>query len=108
MNFELEKKWSELVNSLGKKEGEKPSIDSVIFVIGLQELNMDMSKLTKDQKLEVMHVGLCAIFTPYGYYEPLGRDEEGWIHFKTVKKFPNLNQKEQEEVIKEAIIEYYK
>ena len=54
-----------------------------------------------------MHIGLCVIFTPQGYYKPIGRDQDGWIHFDTVKKFPKLDADEQEEIIKEAIVEYY-
>ena len=107
MNFELEKQWRRLQLKLGEKIGESPEIDSILFVIGLQELNMEIDKLTKDQKVEVMHIGLCVIFTPQGYYKPKGRDKEGWIHFEPLKKFPNLNSDEQEEIIKEAIIEYY-
>ena len=107
MNFELEKQWRSLQHKLGEKMGESPELDSILFVIGLQELNMDFNNLTKDQKVEVMHIGLCVVFTPQGYYKPKGRDKDGWIHFESLKKFPNLNSDEQEEIIKEAIIEYY-
>ena len=107
MNFELEKKWRGLQDKLGEKTGEPPELDSILFVIGLQELNIDVKKLSKDQKIEVMHIGLCVIFTNQGYYKPKGRDKDGWIHFEELKKFPNLNSDEQEQIIKEAIIEYY-
>ena len=82
MNFELEKKWRGLQDKLGEKTGEPPELDSILFVIGLQELNMDVKKLSKDQKIEVMHIGLCVIFTTQGYYKPKGRDKDGWIHFE--------------------------
>ena len=48
MNFELEKQWRSLQLKLGEKIGESPEIDSILFVIGLQELNMEIDKLTKD------------------------------------------------------------
>ena len=67
-----------------------------------------MGKLSKDQKLDVIHIGLCVVFIPYGHYEVVGRDSEGWIHFKSIKKFPNLNAEDQEIMIKEAILDYYK
>ena len=54
-------------------------------------------KLSKDQKLDVIHIGLCVVFIPYGYYEPIGRDKEGWIHFKSIKKISKIKCKEQEE-----------
>ncbi len=108
MNFELERAWKDLLDSFHLDNLEYPDIDAILFVIGLQELNFKLGKLTKDQKLDVIHIGLCAIFTPYGYYEPIGRDNEGWVHFISKKKFPNLDPKEQEFMIKEAILDYYK
>tara|TARA_Y100001954_G_scaffold91678_1_gene100520 strand:+ start:1057 stop:1176 length:120 start_codon:yes stop_codon:yes gene_type:complete len=38
----------------------------------------------------------------------LGRDSEGWINFKSIKKFPNLNAEDQQIMLKEAILDYYK
>tara|TARA_Y100001978_G_scaffold109102_1_gene97448 strand:- start:699 stop:845 length:147 start_codon:yes stop_codon:yes gene_type:complete len=48
------------------------------------------------------------VFITYGYYEVLGRGSEGWILFKSIKKFPNLNAKDQQIMLKEAILDYYK
>ena len=61
MNFELEKAWQELIQSFQLDYDETPQVDAVLFVIGLQELNILKSKLTKDQKLDVIHIGLCAV-----------------------------------------------
>jgi hypothetical protein len=107
MNFELEKKWKEVVAMTTKGFGEALDLQSIIFLIGLQELNKGYMPLKKDQKIEVMHVALCTLLEPYGYYEFIGKDEDGWPHFKNVKPVPALNQKEQEEMIKEAIIDYF-
>ena len=99
MNFELEKAWQDLIQSFKLDYDETPQVDAVLFVIGLQELNMPFERLTKDQKLDVIHIGLCAVFIPLGYNEPIGRDQDGWIHFKPINKFQKLTSKEQEEVI---------
>jgi hypothetical protein len=107
MNFELEKKWRDVLAMTTKSFGEQLDLQSIIFLIGLQELNMGYQKLKKDQKIEVMHVALCTLLEPYGYYEFVGKDEDGWPHYKNVKAVPALNQKEQEEMIKEAIIDYF-
>ena len=85
MNFELEKAWKSLLDSFHLDNIERPDVDSILFVIGLQELNFKTGKLSKDQKLDVIHIGLCVVFIPYGYYEVVGRDKEGWIHFKSIK-----------------------
>jgi len=44
---------------------------------------------------------------PTGYYEFVGRDEDGWPHFELKKPLPELNQRDQEHLMKEAILEYF-
>ena len=68
MNFELESKWRKTIQKISKNFDEQLDIQAILFLIGLQELNIDIEKLTKDQKIEVIHVGLCTILSPYGYY----------------------------------------
>ena len=78
MNFELEKSWRDTVAVASKHFGENLDMQSILFVLGLQELNKGYVDLTKDQKLEVMHIAICTLLEPYGYYEFMGRDEDGW------------------------------
>ena len=107
MNFELEKKWRETVKHASVHFGEDLDMQSILFMIGVQELNKGFQKLSKDKKVDVMHIAVCSVLEPAGYYEFLGRDEEGWPHYKNIKKMPPLNEKEQEIMMKEAIIEYF-
>tara|TARA_Y100001968_G_scaffold333674_1_gene398248 strand:+ start:5323 stop:5733 length:411 start_codon:yes stop_codon:yes gene_type:complete len=107
MDFKLENKWRKTIDKISVNFGEKLDIQTILFLIGLQELNLNFEKLTKDQKVEVIHVGLCTVLEPYGYYTKLGIDSEGWPHFENSKKIPNVKEKEQEQIIKEAIIDYF-
>ncbi len=107
MNFELEKKWRDTVQDASKHFGETLDLQTLIFLIGLQELNKGYQKLKKDQKLEVMHIAICTLLEPYGYYEFIGKDDDGWPHFENIKKLPPIGQHEQEDLIKEAIIDYF-
>lgn len=108
MNFELEKSWRETVAIASKHFGEDLDMQSIIFVLGLQELNKGYIDLTKDQKLEVMHIAVCTLLEPYGYYEFMGRDEDGWPHFEKRDELPSLSESEQEDLMREAIIDYFK
>jgi hypothetical protein len=76
-------------------------------MIGVQELNKGFQKLSKDRKVDVMHIAVCSVLEPAGYYEFLGRDEDGWPHYENIKKMPHLNDMEQDSMMKEAIIEYF-
>ena len=107
MNFELEKKWRDTVKEASKHFGEILDLQTLIFLIGLQELNLGYQKLKKDQKIEVMHIAICTLLEPSGYYEFIGKDDDGWPHFENIKKLPPIDQHEQEDLIKEAIIDYF-
>ena len=107
MNFELEKNWRETVGKVSEHFGEILDMQSILFMIGVQELNKGFQKLSKDRKVDVMHIAVCSVLEPAGYYEFLGRDEDGWPHYENIKKMPHLNDMEQDTMMKEAIIEYF-
>lgn len=106
MEIEFKKKWDDVKKRLDKRFESDLDVQAILFIIGLQELGQKVEKLSKDQKVDVMHVAVCAILEPYGYYEYDGRDKDDWPHWTTTHKIPRLNQQEQEHLIKESIIDY--
>ena len=65
-------------------------------------------KYSKDEKQDLMHIAVCKLMSQFGYYELEGLDQEGWPHWKLVKKLPPLTLKEQDLLLKQAVIEYLK
>lgn len=107
MEIEFQKKWDSLVLKLNDRFNDDLDVQAILFLIGLQELGLKVEKLSKDQKLDVMHIAVCALLEPYGYYEYEGRDKDDWPHWKATKKLPKLNNKEQEYLIKSSIVDYF-
>jgi len=107
MDFVFEKAWNETVSRISLSFGEKLDYAAILFLIGVQELGQDFQKFKKDEKLELMHVGICTLLMPYGYYNFVGRDEEGWPHFERVENLPPLNPEDQELLVKKAIVKYF-
>ncbi|MCG9911278.1 MAG: hypothetical protein MH137_08245 [Flavobacteriales bacterium] len=105
-NEELNIRWAELVKKLNLRFDQDFELDGILFMIGLQELNQFERKLNKDQKMDVMHIAVCTLLAPYGYYKFIGRDEEGWPHFEATDTLPHLKPMQQHSLIKEAILEY--
>lgn len=106
MDFELEAKWRKVTDHFKEEHGDL-DVSSVLFLIGVQELGQGYLKLSKDKKLEVMHIGVCTVLGPYGYYEFSGVDDDGWPHYDLKQKLPPLNNKEQQQLLKEAVINYF-
>lgn len=107
-NEDLNKQWAELVKRLNTHFDQDFELEGILFMIGLQELNKGYIKLNKDQKMEVMHIAVCTLLTPYGYYNFIGRDPDGWPHFEATEKLPYLKPIQQHQLMKEAVIEYLK
>jgi hypothetical protein len=92
--------------SLGKDS--LPDFQTMLFLIGVQELGrVPKSKFSKEEKRDLMHIAVCTLLEPEGYYEFEGRDQDGWPHWKEVRTFDIKGVKEQEEFLISRIINYF-
>lgn len=105
---EAEKEFNNVLDSLAKQFGDDIDEQAILFLIGLQELGKGKVKLSKNEKLDVMHIAICTLLTPYGYYEYEGLDKDGWPHWKVNEKLPPLKPAQQQLLMRQAIIEYFK
>ena len=105
----LKDRWDYLVEELTKQfsEGDLLNLDSIIYLIGVQELGQGKRQFKKDEKVNLMHIAICKLLEPYGYYEFDFFDKDGWPHYKIVTDLPNLKPGEQAVLMKEAIIHYF-
>ena len=109
LNPELEKNWKQLVKQLSERfgDGEELNLQGVLFLIGVQELGKGRQNFSKDQKVDLIHVAICRLLSPYGYYEYEGKDKDGWPHWKINEKLPHLKPGQQMQIVKQSIIEYF-
>ena len=109
MSSDLKTKWNNLKTKLSVDflDNEIIDLDSIIFLIGLQELGQFQKRFNKQKKLEVIHIAVCKLLSDYGYYEFDYVDNDGWPHYKLIKKLPNLKAGEQTILMKKAIINYF-
>lgn len=104
---EFQQQWSSLVQKLEKRFGEQLDFDGIIFLIGIQELGKGNIKLSKNQKLDVIHIAVCKLLSYYNYYRFVGIDKDGWPHYEATEKLPHLSAIQQHKLIKSAIIDYF-
>jgi hypothetical protein len=105
----LKEKWDLLVNKLTNQfaDGDELNMDGIIYLIGVQELGQSHPEFKKDDKVNLMHIAICKLLEPYGYYEFDYFDDDSWPHYKTLTELPNLKPGEQTVLMKEAIINYF-
>ena len=108
MDLELAKEWNEVVKKLEAQFGADLDEQGILFLIGVQEFGKGKQEFSKDQKMDIIHIAICTLLTPYGYYEYEGMDAEGWPHWKPTAKLPHLKPMQQSLLMKEAIVDYFK
>jgi hypothetical protein len=108
-DIQLKERWEQLVQMLSDKfsQGEDLDLDAIIYLIGVQELGKFSQTYKKDEKLNLMHIAICRLLEPYGYYEFEYFDNEGWPHYKIKEELPPLKAGEQSVLMKEAIVNYF-
>jgi hypothetical protein len=106
---QLKQRWELVVEKLSAQfaDGERLDLDAIIYLIGVQELGQIHTTFKKDHKLDLMHIAICKLLSPYGYYELDFVDEEGWPHYKVLEQLPHLKAGEQSVLMKEAIVNYF-
>lgn len=107
MDYAVEIRFRTLLSELEPKFGPI-DLQALLFLIGVQELGKGHQNFKKDDKVNLMHIAICTLLEPHGYYEFKGRDKDGWPHFELCKDLPLLDDKEQEHLIKDAAIDYFK
>jgi hypothetical protein len=45
-------------------------MEAILFLISLQETDAAQTDQTKEQKQEIMHVGVCTLLIPSCYFAP--------------------------------------
>ena len=104
---DLQTRWWALEAKLIERFGKKPDMETILFLIGVQEFGQVKEKFTKEQKQDLMHIAICKVLSYSGYYSLEGLDKEGWPHWKLVKKLPRFDLLEQEKLLKMHVMEYF-
>lgn len=106
---QLKERWETVVSLLSDKfaDGEMLDLDAIIYLIGVQELGKFKNEFKKDDKVNLMHIAICRLLEPYGYYEFDYFDNEGWPHYKVKEELPTLKAGEQSVLMKDAIVNYF-
>ncbi len=105
----LKTRWESLQNRLSEQfaDGDLMQLDAIIYLVGVQELGKPQDKFKKDDKVNLIHIGICTLLEPYGFYEFDFVDEDGWPHFNNISKLPVLKAGEQTVLMKEALVSYF-
>ncbi len=100
-------RWYQVRNRVKEQFGDRPDINAMLFIIGMNEVGVVKDSWAKEEKQDLMHVAMCKLLSNDGYYHLTGHDADGWPVYEQTKSLPVLSLKEQDELLKLKIIEYF-
>ncbi|MBK8706389.1 MAG: hypothetical protein IPN33_24380 [Saprospiraceae bacterium] len=108
--WEQEFEWVQLRHRLKERfhRDTLPDLNAVLFLIGIQELGFVKPAFTKEEKQDLMHIAVCRLLSDDGYYEFIGRDADGWPHWRAIRLLNTKGLEDQEQFIITKIISYFK
>ncbi len=108
-DLQLKNRWDKVVTHLSNQfaDGDILDLDAIIYLIGVQEFGKFKQEFKKDEKLNLMHIAICRLLQPYGYYEFDFVDKDGWPHYTVKEELPALKAGEQSILMKDAIVSYF-
>ena len=103
----LQYRWAKLLDILKQQFGKKPDLEAVLFLVGVRELGGGTTEFTKEQKVDLMHIAICVILAPSGYFKLGHQDQDGWPHWEQVNELPFIDIFSQEVFLKSHIVDYF-
>ncbi len=108
-NWEIDFNWLKVRHFVKDafNASELPNLETILFLIGMQELGIAVTELSKKRKLEITTLGICKVLSLEAYFEKSGYDDEGWPVWKELKPFKPANDTEKEKILKQLTIKYF-
>lgn len=109
-NWELDFEWLRVQHIVKEtmQRDKLPDLQSILFLVGVQELGWLQKTFSKEEKQDLLHVAVCKLLSYDGCYEFVGRDEDGWPHYKQVLEHPSGSIDDQEILLKMHLITYFR
>mgnify|MGYP006927982049 FL=1 len=109
-DWELDFEWLRVQHYVkdSMRRESLPDLNIVLLLIGMQELGRWKKGLTKEEKQDLMHIGVCRLLAQEGYFEFVGRDADGWPHYRQIREMSAKNTLEQERLLKSHAVQYFR
>lgn len=101
--------WNIVDNFFAENFGTESNvpIETILYLIGIQELGSGKQNYSKDDKVNLIHIAVCRLLQPFGFFEFSHYDDDGYPHFTELQPIPDLKPNEQSLLMKKSVIQYF-
>ena len=107
-NWELDFHWLKVRHFIKDtfQTASLPDMETILFLIGVQELGRLQPQFSKEEKMDLMHIAVARLLSVEGYFKLEGKDAKGWPVWE--EKIPlDFDEKTRNTKLKHLIIEYF-
>lgn len=105
--LDVNETWKLVTARLETQFGKKLDMNAILLIIGIRELGKVKETFTKEEKVKLMHIAVCRIFSPSGYYALRGHNHQGWPQWEKMMDLPFGDVFEQESLLRQHIVNYF-
>ena len=101
------KNWNELCSLLAEKFGTEADLNSVLFLIGMRERGLTFQPFSKEEKMNLIHLGSCVLYPEMGLTENIGTDRDGWPLFVQRTVAADIPEERKHKVLQDCALRYF-
>jgi len=107
LNRELMDKWKVLNERLKTEYGIDSNTDSILYLIGIQELGRGFEDFSKEEKMDLISMAKAKLLSKIGLFKEKGRDEAGWIIFEKAENYEEMIIDNKNKALQDLILDYF-
>ena len=100
-------KWEKVLQYVENIFGIEPDMLSILYLIGIQEYQQGFKNYSREEKHDLIGLARCKLLESKEFYIFEGLDRFQLPVWKKNPKKNIANEQEEEEVLKQTIIEYF-
>lgn len=102
-----EVRWNETLLKVSHFFKVTADYEFMLFIIGLHERGTGFKHYSKEEKMDLMNLGQCILFSQLGYLKATGLDSDNWPQFEHLKPTHSLTPSFRKNRLRAAMITYF-
>lgn len=103
-----ENEWDDLCRKISGIFGVEASLNGILFLVGIREKGLILSRFSKEEKLDLINLGCCRLLSIRNYCSCQGEDPDGWPIWEKNPDLKPLTEEMKIQVLKESAVIYFK
>ncbi len=99
--------WKELGQILHARFGVEIDLNGALFLIGIRERGLSFQEFSREEKLNLINLGICILYQEMGLVSPSGTGKDGWPLFHQNALAPIILEDLKIKTLQECAIRYF-